>query len=220
MATTFNDLLEEYIGDADSLDDIQVVVRRLWFYDFDGYPVRMWQGQGTLITEDGLEWMGTIDANKKDHHKTPSIQDARDGSSGNYQLSMTIIDTGGESARELYESLKADQWRVANRKVTCYLVVFKHGEALRPTVPYVFFKELRMMRPKFTERPESNGRGGIKLIYQVSISGRDENFGRARRPNRSYADTMQKQHAKELGVAIDRGCEYLATLANKTMQIP
>ncbi len=35
--STFDELLEEYLGQDDVLSDIRVVVRRLWFYDFIGY---------------------------------------------------------------------------------------------------------------------------------------------------------------------------------------
>lgn len=216
----FYDLLDEYLGDADAISDIRVVVRRLWFYDFDGYPLRIWQGKGKLFTTDDNEWLGSIDAANNDHHQTPAIQDGRDGSSASYDLSLNIIDIPGQSAREAYEALKAEQWRVSKRTVTCYLAVFKEGEALRPQTPHVFFKELIMMAPKFSELLEMNGEGQLIRKYKVTVTAKDANFGRSNVPNGTYADTIQKQRAKELGVSLDRGAEFLALLANRTYQIP
>lgn len=216
----FYELLEEYLGNSDAITDIRVVVRRLWFYDFDGYPLRMWQGKSTLFTEDGNEWLGTIDATNVDHHQTPAIQDGRDGSSATYNLSMNLVDVPGQTAREAYEALKADQWRVSRRPVTCYLAIFKENEALRPATPIVFFKELTMMSPKFSETIEFDNDSRVLRKYKVSIAAKDANFGRSNVPNGTYADAIQKQRAKELGVPLDRGSEFLALLANRTYQIP
>ena len=215
----FYDLIEEYLGDeTDALTDIRVAVRRLWFYDFDGYPLRIWQGKGRLFTEDGHSWLGTIDANNRDWHETPAMTDGRDGSSPTYSLGLTVPDLG--NAAELYEAMKADQWRVAKRNVTCYLAVFKDGEALRPGTPVAFFKELRMFAPKFSESLVMDGSGQLVRKYKVTLTAKDGNFGRSNVPNGTYADTVQKRRAAELGVALDRGSEFLAMLANKTMQIP
>lgn len=221
----FYELLDEYLGDDDALSDIRVVVRRLWFYDFDGYPIRLWQGKGKLHTVgpgegEFNEWLGSIDGSNVDHHDTPAIQDGRDGSSASYEMSLALIDIPGQSAREAYEALKADQRRVGRRTVTCYLAAFKEGEALRPTTPIVFFKELTMMTPKFSELLEMDSDGRMVRKYKVTVLAKDANFGRSNVPNGTYADSIQKQRAKELGVEVDRGSEYLALLANRTYQIP
>lgn len=217
----FDDLLEEYLGDADVLSDQRVVVRRCWFYDFDGFPTRMWQGQGRLFTEDGNEWLGTINSAGQDIHITPRIQDGRDGSSASYQFSLIIPDIPGESSGELYEALKADQSVVLGRTITCYLAIFKDGEALRPSTPLKFFKRLIMRSPKFSESL-SPGEGGVLVrTYKVTVTAKDGNFGRADVPNRSYNDTMQREYARQLGVTEpDLGCEYVAGLANRTYKIP
>lgn len=220
--SAFDDLLEEYLGDADALTDIRVVVRRLWFYDFDGYPTRMWQGKGRLFTEDGNEWLGTINDANQDIHVTPRLQDGRDGSSVNYQFSMTIPDIPGESSGELYEALKADQSLVYNRYLTCYLAIFMDGEALRPTTPIKFLKQLVMQSPKFSEGLVVGPSGTMVRSYKVSINAKDANFGRSNTPNRTYNDTTQREYAKQMGVDTpdDKGCEFVAGLANRTYQIP
>lgn len=216
----FYDLLDEYMGDEDALTDIRVVVRRCWFYDFIGAPTRMWQGQGKLFTSDGSEWLGTVDANGNDIHKTPSLQDGRDGTSANYKFSMPIIDLPGEPAMELYDQLKSEQWRVNNRNIICYLVLFKEGEALRPTTPIVFFKELLMLTPLFSEKIDTDANGTFVKKYMASINAKDNNFGRSNVPGGTYADAIQKERAKQQGVALDRGSEFLGLLANRTYQIP
>lgn len=218
--SAFYDLIDEYLGDDDALHDIRVVVRRLYFYDFVDDPLRLWQGKGMLHTEDGNEWIGTIDASDRDYHEVPRLQDARDGSSGSYNLSIVLPDLPGQDVREIYDELKAEQSKVSRRALTVYLAVFKEGEGLRPDTPIVFFKELTMMSPKFSELLEPNDQGVLIRKYKISILARDANFGRSNTPNGTYADPIQKQRAKELGVAVDKGSEFLAALANRTYRLP
>lgn len=220
MPETFDELLEEYLGNEDVLSDIRVVVRRLWFYDFDGYPTRMWSGQGRLFAG-GHEWLGTINEAYQDIHTTPRLQDGRDGSSANYQFKMTIPDLPDEPSGELYQALKADQWRVFGRELTCYLAIFKDGEGLRPSTPIKFFKRLVMQSPTFTEGFTTGPGGTLLRAYTVSVVARDSNSGRSRIPNRTNTDTVQREYARQMGVSspVDRGMEYVAQLANKTFTI-
>ena len=217
----FYDLLEEYLGDDDAISDIRIVVRRLWEYDFLDEPVRLWQGQGKLFTSDGNEWLGSITAGGQDIHKAPAIQDGRDGSSATYNFSMTIPDIPGEKPQELYEALKADQFRVFGRTLTCYLAIFKESEALRPSTPAIFFKQLIMQSPKFSEKLTQTAGGVMLRSYVISVAAKDSNSGRSRIPNRTYSDANQKEYARQLGSSVvDRGAEFLGTLANRTYQVP
>lgn len=215
----FYSLIDEYLGDDNDVSDIRVTVRRCWFYDFVGFPLRVWQGKGKLFTSDGFEWLGTVDANGTDHHNVPSMTDGRDGSSATYTMGLNLIDIPGRPAKETYELIKADQSKANGRNVTCYLAVFKENEGLRPTTPIVFFKQLIMMNTKFSEKIEENG-GRIIKRYLTQVVCKDGNFGRSNVPNGTYADTIQKERARQQGVALDRGCEYLALLANRTYQLP
>lgn len=216
----FWDLLDEYLGDDDALTDIRVVTRRLWFYDFTDDPVRVWEGQGKLFTTDGNEWLGSIDQSGKDHHVTPNLQDGRDGSSATYTFTLNIPDLPGQDIRALYDELKENQFKASMRNLTCYLAIFQESEALRPQTPIIFFKELIMMAPKFSEVLEPDDGGGLKRVYKVSVTAKDGNYGRSATPRGTYADAIQKQRAKELGVAVDRGSEFLASMANRTYVIP
>ncbi len=216
----FYDTLDEIIGVSSDISDIRVTVRRCWFYDFDGYPIRIWQGQGKLITSDGQEWLGSVDGNGVDYHKTPAISDGRDGSSASYNFSLTINDYPGQTAGEVYEAIKAEQWRVSGREMICYLALFQEGEGLRPSVPISFFKDLTMVSSKFSEKIEVVEGGVMMRRYSATVVAKDGNFGRSNVPGGSYADTIQKARAKELGVALDRGSEFLARLVNRTYQLP
>lgn len=216
----FYSLLNEFLGTQTDVMDIRATVRRCWFYDFVDQPVRLWQGQGRLFTTDSNQWLGTIDANGNDYHKTPAMQDGRDGSSPIYKMSIPIVDLPGEPAFKLYEELKADQWRASNRNITCYLAIFDQGEALRPQTSLLFFKDFTMFSPQFSEKIDVDGNGTLVKKYSVSVTAKDNNFGRSNTPRGTYADTIQKERARQLGVDVDRGSEFLGLLANRTYKIP
>jgi len=212
--------LDALLGDQQDLTDIRVTARRCWFYDFNGYPLRVWQGQGKMFDSLGNEWLGTITPGGNDLHQTPAIQDGRDGTSASYSFSLVIPDIPGQFAYELYDALKADQWRVNRRTLTCYLALFLEGEGMRPATPLTFFKELTMMSTKFSEGIEQDGNGTLVRKYKATVVTKDGNFGRWNIPNGTYADPIQKERAKQQGVAVDRGAEFLAGLANRTYQLP
>jgi hypothetical protein len=218
--SAFYDQIDEILGDADSLTDIVATVRKCWLYDFDGDPVRLWDGQGTFTDSEGNDWLGTVDASGRNYHKSPPLQDGRDGTSASYSFVLTIPSIPGENTLELYNALKTDQTKAIGRKLTCYLVLFIEGEGLRPNTPVSFYKELEMFAPTFSESMERSSAGTVVKVYTVSITAKDNNHGRSETPDRTYADTMQKRRAAQLGVPVDRGAEYLALLANRTYQVP
>jgi len=211
--------LDEYLGSGFDTTDIRAVVRRCWFYDFVDYPLYVWQGQGRLFTSDGNAWLGTINGSGNDVHNTPRISDGRDGSSATYNFTLKIPDMPGQPAGEMYQKIKAEQHRVAKRKLICYLALFQPGEGLRPETPIIHFKELTMMGSKFSEKIDTESNGKMRKDYSVSITAKDGNFGRSEVPNGTYADAIQKERARQLGVPLDRGSEFLAALANRTYQL-
>lgn len=218
--SAFYDQINELLGAADDVTDIVATVRKCWLYDFKDEPVRLWDGQGAFTDSDGHEWLGTIAPSGGNIHKTPALQDGRDGTSASYTFSLTIPSIPGENTLALYEALKADQSKVFGRALTCYLVVFIPGEGLRPATPLSFYKELVMFSPKFSETIARAQDGVVTKSYIVSITAKDNNNGRSETPDRTYADTMQKRRAAQLGVTLDRGAEFLALLANRTYQVP
>jgi len=218
--SAFYDQIDEILGAAGDMADIVATVRKCWLYDFRDDPLRLWDGQGNFIDSDGNEWLGTVDGNGTNHHRSPALQDGRDGTSASYNFSLQIPSIPGQNTLELYNALKADQAKVFDQKLTCYLVLFIPGEGLRPGTPISFYKEMTMSSPKFDEQLGRASSGTITKAYTASITAKDGNSGRADIPGRSYADTMQKRRAAQLGVALDRGAEYLALLANRTYQVP
>lgn len=220
--SAFYDLIDEIVGAADSTTDIVATVRKCWLYDFAVEPVRLWDGQGNFTDSDGNEWLGTVSENGANLHRTPALQDGRDGTSASYTFSFNIPTIPGQESEilALYNGLKSEQGNVFGRTLTCYLALFVEGEGLRPGTPLSFYKELIMFSPKFDETIDRSASGAIVKTYTMSITAKDNNSGRAEAPDRTYADTMQKRRAAQLGVSVDRGAEYLALLANRTYQVP
>lgn len=220
--SAFYDQIDEILGAADDVTDIVAMVRKCWFYDFKDEPIRLWDGQGNFIDSEGNEWLGTMDGNGGSIHQTPTLQDGRDGTSASYEFSFTIPSLPGQEDEilALYNGLKSEQAKVFGRKLTCYIVLFVEGEGLRPGTPLSFYKELTMFSPKFSENIKRSASGAIVKTYTATITAKDSNHGRSEVPGRTYADTMQKRRAAQLGVPVDRGSEYLALLANRTYQAP
>jgi len=211
--------LNSYLGEQEDATDIRAVVRRCWFYDFIDYPLRVWQGKGKLHTSDGNTWLGTIDGSNFDHHKTPAIKDGRDGSSARFETRIRLMNTPGVSAQQHYDEIKKDQWRVNRRKLTCFLALFEEGEGLRPETPIIFYKEFTMMNSKFSENMEIQN-GKVEKKYEVSLVCKDGNFGRSEVPNGTYSNAIQQDRAKQLGVETDLGCQFVASLADRTYTVP
>ena len=218
--SAFYDQIDEILGNASDATDIVACVRKCWLYDFADDPIRLWDGQGNFIDADGYEWIGTVTPGGANIHKTPALQDGRDGTSPTYNFSLTIPATPGQGIEGLYDALKADQSKVFGRTLTCYLVLFVEGEGLRPNTPLSFYRQLTMFSPKFSERIDRSASGTVVKNYTVSLVAKDDNHGRSETPDRTYADSMQKRRAAQLGVTLDRGAEFLALLANRTYQVP
>lgn len=218
--SAFYDRVDEIMGAAGDVTDIIATARKCWLYDFKDDPIRIWDGQGDFVDSDGNEWLGTVNADGANMHKSPSLQDGRDGTSASYTFSLNIPSLPGQETLALYEALKADQTKVFGRLLTCYIVLFVEGEGMRPGTPISFYKEMTMFSPKFSETIERSSSGAIIKTYTASITAKDNNHGRSETPDRTYADTMQKRRAAQLGVSLDRGSEYLALLANRTYQVP
>jgi hypothetical protein len=218
--SAFEERLDALLGDGQDLSDIRVVVRRCWFFDFDGYPVRLWQGQGKLFTTDGNEWLGYITFDGQPIMTAPRIADGRDGTAPTYEFSLSLVDLPGMSAFEAYEALKADQGRVAGRMVTCSLALIEVGEGLRPQAPLEFFKDLTMQSTRFEERIEWDGTSMVKR-YTATLIAKDGNVGRSSIPNGSYTSTVQRERARQLGVeGEDKGCDFVSGLADRTYVVP
>lgn len=203
--------LLDALGDDTAAHDIQLTVRRCWFYDFDGYPVRLWQGQGTLVAG-GAEWLGTITADGTDFHRVSAVQDSRAGASPRYTFTIPYLDA------DTFAAMKADQALARGREVTCYLALVKPGEGMRPTTALRFSYRMLMVGTEFSER-----RGGeapnIVTMRSASVIARSLEYGRSRMPNGTYTDTAQQERARLLGLASDSGCSFVARNARRTYEL-
>lgn len=213
---SFRTELEAILGEAGDKYDIRVMVRRCWFLDFDGYPVRIWEGQGKLHTTDDNTWLGTVDGKGESAFwRPPRVADGRDGTSPTYEFAFGYLD------EESYREVRKQQSRVAGRPMTCWHALWIPGqkEGLRPQTPIRFHYEMTMFSVTFNEEIAFDGTTILRR-YSLTITAKDGNFGRAEAPGRTYADTVQKRYAREMGAGLDRGAEFLAGLANRTYKVP
>jgi hypothetical protein len=190
--------------------DSFVSTRRCFHYDFDGYPVRLWHGQGKLITSGGVEWLGTIDAAGEDHHTAPPIRDPRDGASPTYEFGIPFV------SREAFDALKADQSKARDRDLTVYRVIVHPGEGMRPQTPIAFANRLVMRGVRFEKSLVEQQAGQWVENYAAFVSCRTVEYGRSRFPGGTYTDTSQNERAALLGVSSDSGCVFVAGNANRT----
>lgn len=212
--SAFEDKLNEYLSEATDPTDLRIMVRRFWKYDFLAGAVRVWDGMGKAYSEDGQEWLGTVSPEGMNFHQTPKISDGRDLASPRYQFSLGYIDS------TTYNALKASQDQVAGRTITCYLGIFEEGEGLRPQTALDYFDQFTMQSAIFEEKLTMGESGALQKQYVASVVAVNANAGRSRAPGGTYTDTSQKNRASILGVDGDRGCEFVAGLANKTFIIP
>lgn len=211
--TAFDDAVDEYVGTA-GISDIRAIVRPLYFFDFDGYPVRVWRGQGRLFTTDGNVWLGTIDSAGKDHLTAPGYNDGRDGVSALLSFGMPYID------QETYLALRNERERAHGRRVTRYLAVFQPEEGLRPLTPIDFDTYFYMQSVQFKENITLNGMTMVRQ-FPVTVTAKNGNAGRSQARRGTYTPTGQRDRAYEMfGIEGDKGCDFIPPLANKTFVRP
>lgn len=208
---TFKSELLDALGDSNATHDISVSVARCFFYDFDGIPVRLWEGEGKLFAG-GHEWIGTTDGNGQQRHDVPPVRSTRDGSSPDYAFVIPYIDAA------TYAALKADQDLCRGRTVTCYHVIVKNGEGMRPGTALRFAYQLTMQSPTFSEGVE-NTDGHVVNVLTATIKARADEVGRSRTPNGTYTDTAQQDIARRNAIASDSFCAYVAGNSRRTIQL-
>lgn len=196
------------IGTSTDAWDLRFMVRRCFFYDFDGYPTRLWHGQGALITAGDVEWLGTIDGGGTDHHQAPQVSDIRDGASPQYEFGLPYLDEA------TYDALKADQSLAAGRAMTCYQVYIDAAEGLRPGTAVQFNYKLEIVGLNFNRSYDASTGTG-RRTYSASAIMRHYR-GRSFFPGGTYTDTSQRLRASLLGVTADSGCTFVAGNSRRT----
>jgi len=204
------DLLDA-LGDDTATHDVRVSVRRCWFYDFDGYPVRLWHGQGKLYAG-GQEWLGTVAPDGTDYHQVSAVQDSRDGASPRYTFGIPYLDA------ETFAALKGDAALAQGREITCYLALIHGNEGMRPSNSLRFSYRMIIVGVEFSERTMGEA-PDIMRARSASVVARSLEYGRSRIPNGTYTDTAQQERARLLGLASDSGCSFVARNARRTYEI-
>jgi hypothetical protein len=214
MATDFETALEAFVGSASDTGDIRMPVIWLYQYGFDSGAICLWRGQGRLYTEDGREWLGTVDAAGNDRHVVPQLADGRDGSAAQLQFGFPFID------KTTFDNIKANREAVAGRLITCYVGLVLPEEGLRPATPIDFFGEYTMQSPTFSHRPMLTDDGVMVQTYSISVAAKNGNARRSQSAGGTYTDTSQQQRAALLGATPDYGCGFVARIANETLVFP
>lgn len=204
------ELLAE-IGQAEDTFDIRVSVRRCFHYAFKDCDVRLWDGQGVLIA-DGYEWFGTIDDTGTNHHVAPTVKDTRDGTSPRYNFSIPRLDAATADA------MRADDDKVKDRPLTCYHVIIKHDEGMRPGTALRFSYQLTMKEVNFSDKIEGSPEN-MTRVYSASVLARSGEAGRSRTPSGTYTDTSQRERARLAGIESDSFCSFVAANSNRTYTI-
>ncbi len=208
---SFESELLDILGTASDSYDIKAMVRRCFFYDFDGYPTRLWDGVGVL-NAGGYEWLGTYDADGNNHHRAPAVADSRDGSSPRYEFGIPYLD------KTTFDALKADQDLARGREMTCYHALFKVGEGLLPTTPLRFSYRMLIRGTQFSEAATMDG-GEVSFTRSASVICRSLEYGRTRVPSGTITDTAQRERARLLGLASDSGCSFVAVNSRRTFLV-
>lgn len=206
---TFQEELESALGESGDLFDIRASVRRCFFYDFSGYPVRLWEGHGKFIDSDGNEWHGTFDISGTNHHQAPAVKDSREGTSPRYEFGLPHID------QNTFDALKADRTLIDGRRLTVYHAIFRKGEGVRAGTPIRFSYSLEMKGVRFDQGVSSEG-GSLRRQYSAFVLCRNLEAGRSRFPGGTYTDLNQNQRAALLGLASDSGCVFVAGNSRRT----
>lgn len=208
---TFDALVDAAVGTAADTFDVRATIRRCYFYDFDGYPTRLWNGVGVLHAG-GYDWIGTVAPGGMDFHTVPVVTDPRDGTSPRYSFGIPYLD------KATFDVLRADRDLVSGRALTCYRVIIVPGEGLRPATALKFAWAMTMQEATFAERYEGAGPNAVK-VYSASVLARSSEVGRSRVPGGTYTDTAQRERARILGVTADSFCAFVASNARRTLTI-
>jgi len=191
--------------------DISLRIYRLYHYDFDGVPVRLWAGQGRLFVG-GQEWLGTVDERGTDRHQAQTVQTPRDGTSPRYTFGLPYID------KATYNALKADKSLAMGRAMTSWYCLVLDGEGLRPSTPLRFAYRLTIQEVEFGDARQGDP-ANSQRAYSASVLMRTDEVGRSREPRGTYTDTSQRERARLMGVASDSFCGMVARNSRRTITI-
>ncbi len=190
----------------------EIMTRRAWFFDFLGYPFRIWEGNGKCFAA-GQEWQGAIKG-EQNYFQAPRLSDGRSGESPLYEFRLGYI------TKEGYDLLKNDDTVVKDRLIYWYRFYFKAGEYLRPLTAPLLVTTVMMKSRSFKETkvfdPASES---IVSNYSVGVRARDGNEGQSEAPYAFVTDTDQNARSAALGVSPDRYARFVPLQINRTIAV-
>lgn len=189
----------------------EVICRRLIEFDFDVGPLRMWEGNGKLITPDGLEWIGYYHGDQS-YLSVPVLSDGRDGSSPLLEFQLGYIN------QETFDALKATPTRVKGRDLTIWRCYMVNDEGLRPVTPRGYPVKLTMISTSFTNQLDQDDVGYVHRL-SCSVTARPVDERRTFAPNGTVTDADQNRRAERAGVVPDRYARFVPLQQNKTNTI-
>ncbi|MBO6759264.1 MAG: hypothetical protein JJ902_23275 [Roseibium sp.] len=193
--------------------DRQVATADCLYFDFLGAPIRIWSGEGEMVTPDGETWTGfmTTDTNGEAvslFHMQP-MGDVRDGNAPLYELSLHYLD------ETTYRACRDDRDQVAGRNVLISSVLLPDNGSTRSLTPPGDTRRLRMLDTKFNER-RTRGDGGAVIVHRsIVVTAKNLNEGRSLTFFGTLADTVQRARSKQLfGIEDDHYCQFVGKYAN------
>jgi hypothetical protein len=197
--------------DAAMTDRSEIVCRRLLEFDFDMGPLRLWEGNGKLITSDGKEWIGFYHGDQS-FLSVPVLSDGRDGSSPLLSFELGFLDDA------TYSALKDVPTRVKGRALNIWRVYMETSEGLRPVTPPGYPVRLTMVSTSFTDHLDQDEVGYVRR-KSCGVTARPVDENRTYAPNGSVTDADQNRRSARLGVVPDRYARFVPLQQNKTHTI-
>lgn len=185
----------------------KVEAANLVLFDFTSQPVRLWQGNGPLVTNDGNEWLAIGNFGEMD-----GIEQAVNGEAPEATFTLSGIDA--DIMRLARDEFAAE---VRGRQVRVYLQFFGVDDPDDPDNqrcldnPYPIWSG-RMLRPSFDF---DSGDAQNPASRSVSVSA-ESLFSLRSRPRWATYTDRDQQHRFDG----DKGFQFVGTLANKVVTWP
>lgn len=192
-------------------DRSEIVCRRLLEFDFDFGPLRLWEGNGKLITSDGKEWIGFYHGDQS-YLAVPVLSDGRDGSSPLLSFEFGYLDG------TTYNALKDIPTRVKGRALTIWRCYMEIREGLRPVTPPGYPVRMTMVSTSFTDQLDQDEVGYVRR-KSCGVTARPVDENRTYAPNASVTDADQNRRSAKLGIVPDKYARFVPLQQNKTNTI-
>ena len=182
-------------------------------FDFDGTTLRMWSGEGELVTPDGHNWYGwsvtNADGGLDQYLTVAEIADPRDGNSALLEYALGFLDDA------TWEYCRGNKVKVKGRDLTVWSLYLKPEDGLAASIPQGDPQILTMVDATFQSDRVKGEDGEIVVRKRASVLAKNINAGRSVTEYGAYSDTTQKARSKQLfDVDDDTYCQYVLMISN------